>query len=554
MKDPKEPIAAPLGELLAKAQSQADVEDNAGAQHLIDQALALADGAQASGPDLTRVHLLAALLADRRGDLGMSARHATAANATAQALGDQVLQAHAQVAQARLSLAVGDHENSLVMLEAIWPLARDGQDLTLRFWCQCLLGIAHKDIGQFEVAIDWFRQAQATADHLGLERLQVLTAANLTGPWLDIGDRAFAQGDLEAARQAWQTAVQAADDAWPQVQESQSTRWQSTVAINRSAALVGLQRDDEARTELARAGQLASTAGQVGDQVLVALYTARLLKRRGELDAAAAEAARGLQLGEAHQARTALIGLYDEASLIEEARGQLALALAHSRRLHALHLESATDLAASRSLLLGIRLSTEQALAEAATERERTQSLQSENRALERRAESLGREALQDPLTGLANRRRLDLFLAQAHAEARACMLPLCVAMVDLDHFKSINDSFSHAVGDRVLTQVGALLRAACRDGDLPARYGGEEFAVVINNVDSVRALEVAERLRRSIECFDWGSVAPGLRVTASIGVCNVADAAEPAHGLEQADALLYQAKRAGRNRVVSRP
>jgi diguanylate cyclase (GGDEF)-like protein len=123
--------------------------------------------------------------------------------------------------------------------------------------------------------------------------------------------------------------------------------------------------------------------------------------------------------------------------------------------------------------------------------------------------------------------------------------------MVDLDHFKRINDDHSHLVGDAVLCELGRLLRANCREGDVALRIGGEEFAVLLNGVSAERAVAAAERIRSGVLRHDWGALAPGLSVTASFGVAMVAEAATKFELLALADRRMYEAKVGGRNRVV---
>jgi diguanylate cyclase (GGDEF)-like protein len=150
--------------------------------------------------------------------------------------------------------------------------------------------------------------------------------------------------------------------------------------------------------------------------------------------------------------------------------------------------------------------------------------------------------AERDPLTGLANRRRSDAELAGALRAAEE----VCVALLDLDHFKKINDSFSHAVGDDVLRAVSDLLRGAPGHA---GRQGGEEFILVLRGGlgDAVRA---CESLRRAVEAYAWQNIAPGLRVTTSVGVTAVRPGEDAPAAVGRADSLLYLAKSAGRNRV----
>jgi two-component system, cell cycle response regulator len=124
------------------------------------------------------------------------------------------------------------------------------------------------------------------------------------------------------------------------------------------------------------------------------------------------------------------------------------------------------------------------------------------------------------------------------------------VALADVDHFKGINDRFSHAVGDEVLRCVGEILRAHCRLGDLAGRYGGEEFMLVFRNLEMRAANEICERVRRAVESWDWQSIHPHLRVTLSMGLASSTSFDEAQGLLDAADHWLYEAKHHGRNQV----
>jgi len=167
-----------------------------------------------------------------------------------------------------------------------------------------------------------------------------------------------------------------------------------------------------------------------------------------------------------------------------------------------------------------------------------------------REAERFKRLALEDALTGLANRRQLDERLASLVRDARTRGTVVTVALADVDHFKGINDRFSHPVGDEVLRCVGEILRAHCRLGDLAGRYGGEEFMLVFRSLDVRAASEICERIRRAVETFDWASIHPQLRVTLSLGLASSASFDEPQGILDAADHWLYEAKHHGRNQV----
>jgi len=164
------------------------------------------------------------------------------------------------------------------------------------------------------------------------------------------------------------------------------------------------------------------------------------------------------------------------------------------------------------------------ARAEAETQRLRALSLEHANRALSQEAERLARASFEDPLTGLYNRRRLDVELDNDLSH-RGADRPFSVALVDIDFFKRINDGHSHQMGDEVLREVGALLRQSCRQGDLAVRYGGEEFALVFASAVAADAHIACERLRFAIERHPWQRLHPDLKVTVSIGVADNATA-----------------------------
>jgi len=168
--------------------------------------------------------------------------------------------------------------------------------------------------------------------------------------------------------------------------------------------------------------------------------------------------------------------------------------------------------------------------------------------------DELQKLATRDPLTGAMNRRALFDKLDPLFAEYLQTGRPLCCIMTDIDHFKSFNDRHGHAVGDQVLQAVTRSLASALREVDLLCRYGGEEFCIVLPDVDEAHACAIAERLRIDVETRAGASIrsTAGLQVTSSFGVstlrCGLDNAPEL---IDEADQALYQAKKAGRNRVV---
>jgi diguanylate cyclase (GGDEF)-like protein len=157
-----------------------------------------------------------------------------------------------------------------------------------------------------------------------------------------------------------------------------------------------------------------------------------------------------------------------------------------------------------------------------------------------------------DPLTRVSNRRRLESDLKSEVARSLRYGHPLSLVMVDIDHFKAVNDDFGHQTGDEVLKQVAAALTADRRETDSVYRFGGEEFSVLLRETDAVGAAEVAERLRLGIP-RSVAQVNIGREVTASLGVATVGGRVVSSEQLvASADKALYQAKKRGRNRVIS--
>lgn len=215
--------------------------------------------------------------------------------------------------------------------------------------------------------------------------------------------------------------------------------------------------------------------------------------------------------------------------------------ISHNEVIGVIHIERADeDAFADDEVRLAGRVAEQVALAMA-------------NLRLMRRME---RQAMTDPLTGLANPRAFDPLVERELTIAQRDGAPVAIIMLDLDHFKQFNDTHGHPAGDEALRTLARTLRASIRETDTAARYGGEEFAVLLRATDLEGALVVAEKIRSAIELTSV-EIGPSrfARVTASLGV-----AASDSHGLDRmqlmrlADGALYAAKRAGRNRVASAP
>jgi diguanylate cyclase len=184
----------------------------------------------------------------------------------------------------------------------------------------------------------------------------------------------------------------------------------------------------------------------------------------------------------------------------------------------------------------------------------RLTSSRKEIAALQQNLEEVRAESMTDPLSGLSNRKFFDRSMAKMIAEMREKSDTMTLLILDIDHFKSFNDTYGHLTGDQVLRLVAQTIKQCIKGRDVAARYGGEEFAVLLPMTRLRQGLTVADQIRRAVMSKELKKKSTGEvlgRVTISIGVATLTEE-DSAHSLfDRADACLYAAKRAGRNRVV---
>ena len=190
-----------------------------------------------------------------------------------------------------------------------------------------------------------------------------------------------------------------------------------------------------------------------------------------------------------------------------------------------------------------------------ATLEEKLEASRDDIASLQRDLDDVRRESMLDPLTKIANRKSFDDGMDAAIAEATVTGDPLCLMIIDIDHFKNFNDSFGHQTGDQVLRLVAMTLKSNIKGKDLAARYGGEEFVAILPSTDLEGAIIVAENIRKAIQAKELlkRSTNEKLgRITASFGIAAYRAGDTPGSLIERADRCLYAAKHAGRNRVYS--
>jgi diguanylate cyclase (GGDEF)-like protein len=182
----------------------------------------------------------------------------------------------------------------------------------------------------------------------------------------------------------------------------------------------------------------------------------------------------------------------------------------------------------------------------------RTRELREQQGLLEAERDKLARLSREDELTGLANRRAAKERLKSEWARAERHDGQLALAVIDIDHFKAVNDRFGHECGDSVLRRFAAVLAEHCRQSDLVARWGGEEFLLILPDADLEAARASCERIRGAVAAADWTRLIPNLRLSVSIGLATREGRTSWEQMLAAADRCLYQAKARGRDRVVT--
>jgi diguanylate cyclase (GGDEF)-like protein len=267
------------------------------------------------------------------------------------------------------------------------------------------------------------------------------------------------------------------------------------------------------------------------------------LRLCGRPEAAIEPLQRALAIGEELDSEVRTMRAHLELSACREAQGDIASALTHFKKYHALDQTMRSQEAEAKARDLLVQIAVRKV-------REEAEKYRAERDRLAEANVQLSEAVHIDALTGLANRRYLDANLERMFGELRAKRHSFSVALADIDRFKDINDRFSHVVGDEVLRMVGRLLRAACRPSDFAVRYGGEEFVLALPDTTIEQARAACQRLRAAVAGHAWQQIHTGLQVTISIGVTADSEFSDAAAMLAEADRKLYEAKRAGRNCV----
>ena len=471
--------------------------------------------------------------------------------------------------------ALSDYDKALDQLKVVLGIAREQQDRQREAHCLHNLGIVSKDSRSLDKAGGYLIESLSVYREIG----------DLVGETKALGthaELAYEQGDDELCiRLAERTVQQARAHAQPYIEAlAQSTAGKAYSRLGQDELAENLQQ---------RALAYATEAGYHQMRAWSLYELGEVRQKRGDAQAREDYLA-ALALAQELSVKELEMLAYRSLSDLSAAAGDTAGALAYYRKHHAVERDIFNQEASLKTRALMVQLEVERAQSDAQIYKLRSIELASANEALARanmeksglvemlesQSQLLQRQLSEDGLTGLYNRKHIEGLLQHAFwqqksaatqssvtqssvtqssvtqsSPTQAAGMPLlCIAMVDIDHFKQINDRFSHLVGDQVLRLVAQLFVQTCRPSDAVGRYGGEEFLFVFPGTTLEQGRQVCERVQTAVRGYSWEQVHPGLQVTLSIGV--VADLNVPNYErlIARADSKLYEAKNSGRDRV----
>jgi diguanylate cyclase (GGDEF)-like protein len=523
--------------------------DYEGALHELQRALSLLDQA---GEARGRADVLNGIgnVHWRRGEYPEAMRMHLRALDIQRAQGDRMGEGLSLNSLGNVSYHLGDYGQALDYYQDSLKVREEIGDRVGVAYCLNNIGNIHGQLGESQRALEHMLQALAIKEGADPQAAGI-SMLNVGSAYADLGDDERALEYMERA------AVR--------LRETGSLDGEATCL--RDIGRVHERRGDVARALECYQASLATTQA-LGARVFEAETLIRLgalRVRMGESDEGLADLHAALEMVSALGARPQVYAAHEALTEVYESRGALDRALRHYRAFHTAWRDvfNAETNARIKSVL--VRTEVQQAQREAEILRQKNDELTAaydrlreadEEKArlvarLREQAVELERQTREDALTGLSNRRHLDALLSVEWERALRFGRALTVAMADIDHFKAVNDRFSHAVGDEVLRTVARILRENTRGVDVVARYGGEEFCLILVETRAEDAARLCDRLRGLIADYEWSTIRPGLELTVSIGVAGLGEGMDaPDALLAAADVRLYQAKHDGRNRV----
>lgn len=419
------------------------------------------------------------------------------------------------------------------------------------------IGLIYEEIGDKDEALDFYNQSLKIGIEIGDRHVQGVALMNVGNVYSQLGDAALAMNyHLESLKIR---------------QEISDKEGEATSYINIGELHA---KSSEVNHALVNYYKGLEIARQIGDRFLQAtvLYDIGILySKQGNHSGAKTHLEHALGIAKEIGAKEVLYKSHKSLSEACEAAGDFTAALKHfksfgevreavfneagEKRIRTLLIQAELEKAEQEKEIYRLR-NVEMVEAYEELENKNVQLKESDKqksqllKELRRQAEKLEKQAQEDSLTGLFNRRYADYQLSQEFKRAIRFGRTMAIAMADIDHFKAINDQFAHQIGDEVIRTVGQIMENTCRAIDTVSRYGGEEFLLIFPETAAVNGVVACEKIRKAVETFPWDQLISGLRVTVSIGLSDDLSVSTPDRMVAKADAKLYEAKESGRNRI----
>lgn len=493
----------------------------------------------------------------RLGDTDSSLENHTKSLELRKEIGDQIDIAHSLNNIGNIYLETGDYANALQYYTESLKIMQHIGEVRGEAGCLNNIGSVYQRLEEYESALDYYLKSLSMKNLIHDKAIETSCLNNI--------------GSIYHITKDYEKALGYYFESLGITRELEDKWGEGLLLANIGHVYLGLGNHQEAiryfNDSLSLATQISDNEGQT--EALLGLAQLSCKERDGTK--ALAFLSKALVLAEKGPSPESLCRVHEVLSETYEIIGDSGLALKHYKEFNKLKEEFVSSEMQKKTRVLRIRFESEQALREKEIYRfkneelaaayERLQTLNLSLREaddqktqlldqLKVQTHTLEKQTREDSLTGLYNRRYLDFLLSHEFERARRYNTALSVAIADIDHFKRINDDFSHQVGDTVLKTISNIFTQNSRVIDTVARYGGEEFVFFFPQTPLTKAVIAADKIRKAVEIHDWSKIHPDLKVTISIGISADLHVSSHEKMISAADEKLYEAKRYGRNQV----
>lgn len=454
-------------------------------------------------------------------------------------------------------LEIGDYANAMEYYIQSLKIAQDMKDARGEAGSLNNIGNVYQRLEEYENALDYYHKCLAHIQNFQDVTIETSCLNNL-------GSLYHLNKDYEKALSYFFNSLE--------ITRKLNDKWgEELLMVNIGNVYLSLDEDAKARQYFMDSLSLSQDIGDLEGQIEGLLGLGRLYLKELDGNHALTFLNQALELVQNASYQESIYRIHESLTEAYELINDPEQALHHCKKFIALKDEFFQNEITKKTRVLKIRYESEQAQNEKETYRlkneelaaayERLRSLnislreanEQKSQLLEQlrvQTQALEKQTREDSLTGLNNRRYLDFLLAQEFERTKRYNSALSVAIADIDHFKRVNDNFSHQIGDEVLKQVAVIFKQNSRVIDTISRYGGEEFVFFFPETPLQKAILACEKIRKSIETFNWKAIHKNLHVTISIGITSDISVQSHEKMISLADNKLYEAKQKGRNQI----